>query len=99
MLSAAKSEWIEQSKVDKEFGGDKLKENLAVANKALKAFGSPELVALFEQSGLGDHPEIIRVFYRAGKTISEDHFVGHDSTGKEVRDPAEIMFPSMNKSA
>lgn len=66
---------VEQVKTDKEFGGEKLSENLAVAKKALDAFGTPELRTLLNDSGLGDHPEIIRAFYRAGKAISEDTFV------------------------
>lgn len=75
MMEAARAEWAETAKADKEFGGDKLAENIAVAKKALEAFGSPELTALLNESGLGNHPEIIRAFYRAGKAISEDGFV------------------------
>lgn len=72
---AARAAWLEAAKTDKEFGGDKLAENLGVAAKALDAFGSPELNQLLIASGLGNHPEIIRAFYRAGKAISEDRIV------------------------
>jgi len=79
-LQAIHNGWVESSKVDKEFGGEKLAENLATAKKALDTFGSPELRALLEQSGLGNNPEVIRFMFRAGKAISEDSFVGR-STG------------------
>lgn len=79
LIQAAQAQWTEGAKADKEFGGDKLTENLGVAKKALDTFGTPELKALLNQSGLGNHPEIIRAFYRAGKTISEDKFVGGKS--------------------
>ena len=67
--------WIDASKTDKEFGGDKFAENLAVANKAFETFGNPELRAALVKTGMGNHPELLRAFYRAGKAISEDSFV------------------------
>ena len=75
-INSIREEWAAQAKTDKEFGGEKMAENLGVARKALDAFGSPELRTLLNESGLGNHPEVIRLFYRAGKAISEDRFVG-----------------------
>lgn len=66
------AEWAEQTTTDKEIGGDKLSENLGVAKKALDSFGSKELKTLLDQSGLGNHPEIVRFMVKAGKAISED---------------------------
>ena len=74
-ISAAQAAWTESAKTDKEYGGEKLTENLAVAKQALDQFGTPELRTLLNESGLGNHPEIIRAFYRAGKAISQDRFV------------------------
>lgn len=94
-IQQARSAWGEAAKADKEFGGDKLSENLAVAQKAMTAFGSPELRTLLNESGLGNHPEIIRAFYRAGKVISEDKFV---PSGTKVpggpKDPAKSLYPN-----
>lgn len=75
-IQAAQQQWIESSVKDKEFGGEKLQENLAVAKKAMDAFATPELKQLLNESGLGNHPEVIRMMYRAGKAISEDGYVG-----------------------
>jgi hypothetical protein len=66
------AEWAQQTTTDKEIGGDKLPENLAVAKKALDAFGSPELKTLLNQSGFGNHPDVVRFMVKAGKAISED---------------------------
>lgn len=87
--------WVEQVKVDKEIGGDKLQENLAVAKRALETFGTPELRDVLNMSGLGNHPEVIRAFYKAGKAISEDRFVQGAPTATPI-DPARKMFPNMN---
>lgn len=87
--------WVEQVKTDKDLGGDKLTENLAVARKALDTFGTPELRDVLNASGLGNHPEVIRAFYRAGKAISEDKFVAGSPKGPET-DAARKLFPNMN---
>lgn len=79
---ALRQEWADTSKADKEFGGDKLAENLSVAKKALDQFGNPELRSLLEESGLGNHPEIIRFMFKAGQALSEDSYVGPSPGGK-----------------
>lgn len=83
----------EQTRNDKEIGGEKLDENLAVARKALDAFGTPELRTFLEESGMGNHPELIRAFVRAGKAISEDKFVaGATTPSKGERDAATVLY-------
>lgn len=67
--------WHDAARGDKEIGGAKMAETLAVANKAFAKFGTPELKAFLASRGLNAHPELIRAFYRAGKAISEDSFV------------------------
>ncbi len=91
-LAEARNDWAQQSRADAEFGGEKLDENLAVAKKAVEALASPELKTLLEQSGLGNHPEIIRMFYRAGRYLSQDAFVG----GKAAQVGVQRMFPKSN---
>ncbi len=94
-LEAAKTEWVKSVNADKEIGGDKLNENLAVAKKALETFGTPELRALLNESGLGNHPEIIRAFFKAGKAISEDRMVSGGIGGfGGARDPAKSLYPN-----
>lgn len=87
--------WVEQVKTDKEIGGDKLNENLAVARKAVDAFGTPELKDFLNATGLGNHPALIKAFYKAGKAISEDAFVKGTTKGPET-DMAKKMYPTMN---
>lgn len=92
VLEAARVQWETDAKGDKEFGGDKLTENLAVAKKALDKFGTPELRELLNTSGLGNHPEIIRAFYRAGKAISEDKFVGGNPSPGDGKSLADRLY-------
>lgn len=89
-IEAVRNEWAEQAKTDKEFGGDKLKESLGVAKSVLDKFGTPELKELINQSGIGNHPEVIRFFYRAGKAITEDTFVGGKTGGEGKAQPKDF---------
>ena len=72
-----RADWASESQSDKEFGGENLKANLEVAKSSLNAFGTDAFKSLLQESGLGNHPEVIRFMYRAGKAISEDSYVGN----------------------
>lgn len=95
-IEAVQNEWLNAAKADKEFGGDKLNENLAVAKQAIDKFGTPELKELLNSTKIGNHPEIVRFFYRAGKAVSEDTFIGGQQNGKAApktfNDYAEKLY-------
>lgn len=103
IVEETRNAWVTSSKSDKEFGGDQLLPNLAIAKKALDSFGTPELRKLLDDSGLGNHPEVIRMMYRAGKAISEDRFVGGSqgaqkgSGFRSMDDLANALYASQNK--
>lgn len=86
-LQTMTAEWADSARADKEFGGDKLDENLAIAKTALEKFATPEFRTLLNDTGLGNHPEVLRVFVRAGKAISPDTVV----TGKQAPAPADRL--------
>lgn len=93
--------WAETAKTDKEIGGDKYAENVATAVKAIDRFGSPELKAALNETGLGNHPELIRFCLRIGKAISEDAFgpdAGQSGEGG-TRSTADVLYdhPSSKK--
>lgn len=93
--------WAETAKTDKEIGGDKYAENVATAVKAIDRFGSPELQKALNETGMGNHPELIRFCLRIGKAISEDAFgpdAGQSGEGG-TRSPADVLYdhPSSKK--
>jgi hypothetical protein len=94
-LNAVSAEWEAAITADKDIGGDKLPENLAIAKKALADFGTPALTELLEKSKLGNHPEVIRFMVKAGKAISQDSRLvtgGHATT---IESAAQRMYPNM----
>jgi hypothetical protein len=64
--------WMNESK--KELGANADTE-LAYAAKFINKFGSPALRDILDDTGVGNHPEVVKAFIKAGKMISEDVFV------------------------
>jgi hypothetical protein len=86
-------QWVNAVKADKEIGGDKLGANLAIAKKARDAFGTDGLRKLLNESRIGNHPEVIRFFVRAGQAISEDTFVsGGTRPASGGKDAATVLY-------
>ena len=77
VVEQARADWATESQSDEEFGGENLAANLEIAKSSLKEFGTDAFKSLLSESGLGNHPEVIRFMYRAGKAISEDGYVGN----------------------
>lgn len=107
-VQAIHKEWLDASSSDKEFGGENLRENLGVAKRALDMFdpapagtdgkpGTTPLRTLLDETGLGNHPEVIRLLYRAGKAIGEDRFVGGAPRGTSTLKPADVLYDKTQK--
>jgi len=91
--------WADQARTDKDFGGNAFDENVKTAQKAIAAFGSPELKALLNDTGYGSHPELLKFCLRVGKAISEDGHVTPAGAGGGARDPAAILFDHPTSNA
>ena len=91
-VEALKESWSEASKADKQFGGDNLDANLATAKKALDSFGTPELKSMLQETGLGNHPEVIRLLYQAGKAMSDDKIVTGKASPQDTRSLADRLY-------
>ena len=67
-----KNDWLAEAKADTEIGGQKFDASIALSHRALDQFGSPELDAVLERFGVGNHPEFIRFASKVGEAIGED---------------------------
>lgn len=88
------NDWQEQSKNDKEFGGDKFEENVGVARSAIDKFGTPELKQLLEEHGVGNHPEVIRFMVKVGKLTAEDVPGGTNTPPSKAQDRVSLLYPN-----
>lgn len=92
-------DWVDEAKADTEIGGTAFDENVGIAKRGLDSFGTPKLVEVLNQTGLGNHPEVIRLFTKIGKTLKEDDpGATGGATGEELTG-AQIMYPDLGKSA
>ena len=98
VLEEVKAGWVSDSQADQEFGGENLNDNLEIAKSALDAFGNQALKSLLVETGFGNHPEIIRFMYRAGKAISEDSYVGNSEGANYSRDNGPKDFNAIANS-
>ena len=95
-FAALQKTWTDAARADKDFGGATFDANMALARKALEAYGSPELSAALNASGWGNHPELIRVFWKIGKDLADEKFV----PGKAATAPKSIadrMFTNQGR--
>jgi len=67
--------WVEDVKSDKELGGQNLSQTLQFARRAIDEIASPALKKILDDTGYGNHPELVRAFARLGKRISSDKMV------------------------
>lgn len=88
--------WAAASKADKDIGGANFEANTAAARKAITEFGTPELVTALNTSGLGNHPEVVRVFAKVGKMMAEDGVVTGKSAAEPPKSAAQTLYPGMN---
>ena len=78
------------------FYGAKLEEEIAFALRAADAFGGAALRDLLEETGLGNHPVIIRTLSGIGRTISEDASLGGQPSAPQDKTFAEALYGRKN---
>jgi hypothetical protein len=86
--------WVGELKSDPEFGGAKFEANVGIANSALAAFGSPELTQFFKETGLGNHPLLVKAFHKIGTQLGEGSIHKTTSNQPAERSIAERMYPN-----
>lgn len=90
------SQWVEAIKQDQEIGGDNFNKNIELAHRALKKYGTPQFIQDLEQSGFGNHPELVRIFARIGKSIGEDSMISTNTNTGGKKSYEEIFYGSQN---
>jgi hypothetical protein len=92
-----RQEWVNEAKADKEFGGEAFDANLLEIDKVVEKYGSAELREVFDATGAGDNPHVIRFLHKIAQDIGEGLPAGGDTVENTEADRASLMFPSANK--
>lgn len=104
--AAMKADWEKTARADKDIGGNKMDETLALAARALDSFGAKsvkdkdgnetnEFRALLNDTGLGNHPVLLKMFREIGKLVGEDgDLIRPDVSPAGKQDRLEILYPN-----
>jgi hypothetical protein len=95
-LAKASEEWKQQAMTDKEIGGPEFNKNVELAHRALKQFGNETLSKYLNESGLGNHPDVVRMFMRIGKAMSEDKIISSNAHGGQAKSLEEVFYGKQN---
>ena len=100
---AQTKQWIEDAKKDPEIGanGDEkvFEQNIELAKRGVDVPGScsPELKKMLNETGAGNHPEMIRHFMWIGKQVAEDKLVAGRPASGESKSLAEKLYGKTSK--
>lgn len=95
---AQQAAWEKASREDPEFGGEKFEANMTIVAAGRDKVASPELTEIVNILGLGNHPEILRMYYRAGKLSQEDRGAGAGAEGAGKKPIEERIFGKVTQN-
>lgn len=93
-----KDGFLKDLKADKELGGKNFDATIALTKKAIAKYGDPELTKLFETTGMGNHPAMVRFVAKVARDMAEDSVGAARGGGAPAADKNEALwelYPSM----
>ncbi len=89
--------WKQTASKDPEIGGTKFDKSVEDALRAVNTI-NPALKPVFDQYGLGNHPEFIRAFAKIAPLLNEDSIDKVKNTSTQSKSIAERMYPNLPKN-
>lgn len=91
--------WLEVTKADPEIGGEAFGKNAELAKRVVTRFGTPELMQGLNETGFGNHPELVRLMVRIGKAMDDDQLVMPGSKTPAVeKNLADVFYGGSNEN-
>lgn len=89
----ANTEWVKEAKDDKEIGGEAFGRSVETAKRVVERFGTDSFKKALNDTGLGNHPELLRVFARIGKAMEPHELIKPGTQPSAVKkSPEEVLF-------
>ena len=95
-VTEIRNAWVKEAEADKEIGGDKFKENLSLAKRVVDRFGSEAFKTALNETGFGNHPEVIRTFARIGLLMADDKLVTSGQSSGGTKTMEETFYGKQN---
>lgn len=86
-------DWTKAIKEDAELGGADFDKKAGIAASAVDKFGSDELKQALSDTGMGSHPELVRMMYKVGLLLQEDTTPHGAPKGNPPASHAEVLYP------
>ncbi len=103
MLTDYKSQseaWLKECELDKEYGGEKFKENVDLAHKFILKFGGEKVAQAIQNSGFGNQPDIFKMLASAGRLLANDKIVpGGTAAAPQSKTMAERWYGKKQEGA
>ena len=94
-FEATAKKWTEDLKSDKEIGGDNFSKSVEIAKRVVDRFATESFKKSLNETGFGNHPELVRTFVKIGHAMSEDTF--EPSKGGTKEKSIEDVFYGENQ--
>lgn len=99
---AYRKQLADEARADPEIGGAKFNETIDLVASTWERFGIKKgegFRQLLDDSGLGNHPDMLRFLARVGKATGEGSFVPSDAAAATKRkSDAEVFYPDQARS-
>jgi len=96
-LKDASKAWADAAVKDPEIGGEGLAKNLELSKRVYERFGSKALMDMLEQSGLANHPEVVRLGVKLGKAMGDDAIVNPGAAKPaERKSNRDVFSPTLS---
>ena len=96
--NAQRKAWLDTAKADPDIGGANWDASIAASARALDALGFKEgsdFRKVLNETGFGNHPDMIRAFAQVGKMVGEDGDFVRPDAGVRVKVPLEKqLYPN-----
>lgn len=100
-IATTRTQWAEELRASVEgetpdpvYAGAKLADVTRIAAKAIDRFGGEEFRAYLDETGLGNHPAMLKLAFQAGSKIAEDTGFERGGTTSRPKTAAEIFYGS-----
>jgi len=100
-VEEARKQWAKDAEADKEIGGKEFKKTAALANRVIERFGSKEFKKAMDDTGFGNHPEVLRIFRNIGTLLTDDQLIlpkDRSTSGEKTVEDTLYDHPSSQAS-
>jgi antitoxin component of RelBE/YafQ-DinJ toxin-antitoxin module len=86
------SDWQQEIRTDKDFGGENLTASLNNANRVIATFGDDALKRDLVEIGMGNHPGLFRLLASVGNALSDDKPASSETAAAPPVSPEQAMY-------